>query len=1245
MPDNRIDLTIAAQNNTRPAFEALTKQLANVNRHSARTARSTTAGFRALLPAIQQVNDTLAKTESRSRGTGRGFRLLGQDIQSTANIVQQFSRALTSQTRAIITEAANIERLRLGLNTLSPSIAEAEAQYRRLIEVARLPGIDFSNALRASLQLQAIGKTGEEATRILIAFGNSLALSGASTADIQRTIYGLRQLIADGKVYQRELNLITSRVPVATPILQDRFGGVRANDIREYFESVGVDESQQAAEFIKILTEELEKLPRASETAANALENIGDTSRRVQGAIGENLLPAVKEAAAAIEGLLFSVEGNQGLKTATADSLAFATAMGIVSAGVLGVAAVIPLLAGLAGPIGIAALGVGALAGAFVAAEVQASRFREEVSRTQSALQGALQIGRGEDSTAIQGQIERLEARRTALQTQIRAAEEAAQATEDSQPRLRRGEANPLRRTAEQILEASSAYETYQNQLFQTNKAIEILTRRTNKLGEAQEVVATTVEDKLSRSFQSLTDAASGTDTAIAEALQQFENANVGTDDQATDLARDIGSQLVSIAEATTAAQVRQAHARVEAYARDNSLIVAEDERLKGLLLATEEAFQSRLNTFIASEQQQQFATDRFQAVEDANQGLRGIFESLQSGDLGADGVTRLNTEFDNLLATFDRLGVVVPNVQQLISRFDLGAALIEGQVGGDPDTRGERFSAIGRNISLGEQLLRKASQIEKDLAKERADAEESASEAAIAARKKQADASIAAAERVIDRTIDGLEREQAAREKQADDAARAVEQAQRGVGRLQERTLDAESSRGLQVVQREVQQAIDRYTQSGDAYAGVVRELTGLHQELGGAIEEAFRADRIERFREGVEGVVQDLASVTLDHVFDFFIDDTDRASEAVRTLSDGVQLLESDFLRLSRSDEDADTRRQRLEEDRDRRLNQLRRQQRTLAARAPEGDQRALEQNIQRQQDISFRIAETREDFGVRLGRLGEDTDTSRSRFLEDAARRLSEVESRQSGEGLGSELADVLENAVKRALAAQLSGYLTGAIFDKGVSLITAGLGALGIKEAISGLLGRLGIGGGDGDGTGTPALTTPDAGAGTGGTTSTPALTAPETSLAVLTQSTPALTAPTEAIAVLTQSVPTLTAPETSLVVLTHSTPTLMAPLTSLEVLTHSTPTIIAPTTPISIPANAISPVIDAVSPITIPANAIAPLINAVDAITIPANAISPTVNPVTDAIRIPAQAIIPTVHTPAAIDIPSNPSIP
>ena len=144
------------------------------------------------------------------------------------------------------------------------------------------------------MQLQAIGESGAEATRTLKAFGNALALGGASTADIQRVIYGLRQLIADGVVLQRELNIVTSRVPVAVPIIQERFGSVRAEGIREHFDNLGVAPSDQAREFIKILTEELEKLPSAAETASNAIENLGDTFRRAQASVGEGLLPVVK---------------------------------------------------------------------------------------------------------------------------------------------------------------------------------------------------------------------------------------------------------------------------------------------------------------------------------------------------------------------------------------------------------------------------------------------------------------------------------------------------------------------------------------------------------------------------------------------------------------------------------------------------------------------------------------------------------------------------------------------------------------------------------------------------------------------------------------------------------------------------------------------------------------------------------------------------------------------------------------
>ena len=167
MPDNRIDLTIAAQNNTRPGVEALNREVAKprvrVAAESVRVYRDAlgrlheesgkyisrqkvlASGYtivdgsaRKAGEAIGGLNDPLAKTGRGSRGASAGLRVLGQELQITSNIARQFSRVLTSQTRSIITEAANIERLRLGLSTLSPSIAEAEAQYRRLIEVARL---------------------------------------------------------------------------------------------------------------------------------------------------------------------------------------------------------------------------------------------------------------------------------------------------------------------------------------------------------------------------------------------------------------------------------------------------------------------------------------------------------------------------------------------------------------------------------------------------------------------------------------------------------------------------------------------------------------------------------------------------------------------------------------------------------------------------------------------------------------------------------------------------------------------------------------------------------------------------------------------------------------------------------------------------------------------------------------------------------------------------------------------------
>ena len=397
--------------------------------------------------------------------------------------------------------------------------------------------------------------------------------------------------------------------------------------------------------------------------------------------------------------------------------------------------------------------------------------------------------------------------------------------------------------------------------------------------------------------------------------------------------------------------------------------------------------------------------------------------------------------------------------------------------------------------------------------------------------------------------------------------------------------------------------------------------------QDLGDELQEAFdlteQAKRLEDFRDSVAGVLEDLSSVAIDHVFDGFFGAADEATAAIQTFTDvfrgDIELLENDVTRLARQVEDSKIRLLRLDEDEERRIRQLERQRRALLARASTGDQRDAERTRQRAQDISFRIASLREDFDVRRQRAQEDADRRRNRAIEDAVQRRERFEAREQGESLPRELlvtlGDSVADKLSNALSGALAGLLAGALQSPFQSLL----------DAIKGLFGT-----GDGD-TGTGTATTTGDGTGTGATDTT---------------STPTLTAPAEALSVLTKSVPALTAPAESLAVLTHSTPTLTAPATSLAVLTHSTPTLgTIPT--VTIPTEAITPDIDAVDPITIPANAITPAVTAIpatDAIAIPAQAIDPTVNAISDAnaITIPAKAIDPTVNAIAdAITIPSN----
>ena len=695
--DNQIGIIITGVNQSTAAFTRLRTDLDAVaasaqtvgksQREMAAQGRAATAQQRALSQAakasntafrqhaiaVRQSRVAIARWGTQADKAARGARSFAAGVDAGGAALAILARGAVGATRAVILQAASLERLKLGLRTLSPTIAEANAQYGRLIEVARLPGIDLTNALKASNQLVAIGIEAEKATRIIQVFGNALALSGASTFDIQRTIYGLRQLIADGVVLQRELNLITSRVPVATPILRQEFEGVRAEDVRSFFDEQNVPRSEQATRFIEILTNRLEELPSAAETTANALENMSDTFSRVQAAVGENFLPAVNQATMAVERLLFAVEDDRALRRSTASFLSFSTAMVGTTATVLGLARVIPLLGGLLTPIGAIAVGVGVLAGTFVNARVEAARLdaqtdtlgtnverlrellrfddlntstrgldtvvdnirtiNSEVDRLlaerESAFERARGGGSGRDASIFLGSqnLERIderfqvqfegliEAGRTLDETFTRISElggaadveqlgRTLQVLETTETRLenltglRRELAEQQARgragvDADDILAQDSAYQRLISRLTNLRDVVGQLALRQAVLNRE----ASELPSRVDAAFQGLADAASGTSAEIANALQTLESITEGANDRVRDLALDLGVQLIGIAEATTSGQVDAVGRRTEALARDNSQIIAEEERLQSSLQAVRDRVQSRLQS------------------------------------------------------------------------------------------------------------------------------------------------------------------------------------------------------------------------------------------------------------------------------------------------------------------------------------------------------------------------------------------------------------------------------------------------------------------------------------------------------------------------------------------------------------------------------------------------------------------------------------------------------------------------
>jgi len=160
-----------------------------------------------------------------------------------------------------------------GLQGIAQAAADTQNRLKELREVAKLPGLGFTEAIQGDIRLRAVGLSADLSKRALLAFGNAIATTGGGKSELDRVTVQLGQLSAKGKVLAQDLRPIIEAAPSVATALRKLYDTVDSETISKSLQAQG----KSSTDFIATLTDELAKLPKVTGGLAIAGENISDS--------------------------------------------------------------------------------------------------------------------------------------------------------------------------------------------------------------------------------------------------------------------------------------------------------------------------------------------------------------------------------------------------------------------------------------------------------------------------------------------------------------------------------------------------------------------------------------------------------------------------------------------------------------------------------------------------------------------------------------------------------------------------------------------------------------------------------------------------------------------------------------------------------------------------------------------------------------------------------------------------------
>lgn len=221
-----------------------------------------------------------------NRGLAGGIGRFSNDMKSFGQSMSIYvTLPILAMSSAMISAYAKIDSLRRGLDAVTGSTQGTGQRMKELMEVAKLPGLGFEEAVQGDVRLRAIGFSAQLSKDALLQFGNAIASTGGGKLELGTVITQLGQMASKGKVLAEDLKPIINASPLVAKAIKDMFGTVDSEQISGKLKAVGKDSKQ----FIEELIVRLSNLPRVTGGIGNALETFGDSAKIAMSGFGEAL--------------------------------------------------------------------------------------------------------------------------------------------------------------------------------------------------------------------------------------------------------------------------------------------------------------------------------------------------------------------------------------------------------------------------------------------------------------------------------------------------------------------------------------------------------------------------------------------------------------------------------------------------------------------------------------------------------------------------------------------------------------------------------------------------------------------------------------------------------------------------------------------------------------------------------------------------------------------------------------------